>query len=134
MIKKTLSSQGMRCGIGVTTGEGYCGSVGNEVRCEYAIVGDCVNLSARLMANAHNDILCDQETEHLVTSHHESSHGIRFEAKGKIKVKGKAHEIVIFRPLYEEHADSLGQPETIMLGYRASSCAFATVLVLTTTL
>jgi class 3 adenylate cyclase len=49
----------MRCGIGVTTGDAFVGSVGNESRCEYAIVGDCVNLCARLMAFSNNTILCD---------------------------------------------------------------------------
>ena len=41
---RALYLQNMRCSIGITTGDAYCGSVGNEFRCEYAIVGDCVNL------------------------------------------------------------------------------------------
>jgi len=44
VIKRQLNQMDMKVSIGVTTGDAYCGSVGNETRCEYAIVGDCVNL------------------------------------------------------------------------------------------
>lgn len=40
----------------------YCGTLGNEVRREYAAVGDVVNLAARLMSKAHGEILLDQKT------------------------------------------------------------------------
>merc|ERR1719171_237032 len=39
-----------RCGV--TTGRNYCGVVGSARRMEYTVLGDTVNLSARLMANA----------------------------------------------------------------------------------
>ncbi|CAN0426081.1 unnamed protein product, partial [Ectocarpus sp. 8 AP-2014] len=38
--------------IGITTGQVYCGFVGASKRCEYAMMGCSVNLSARLMASA----------------------------------------------------------------------------------
>jgi class 3 adenylate cyclase len=44
-----LKELGLRTAIGVTTGRAYCGSVGNARRCEYTIMGDVVNLAARLM-------------------------------------------------------------------------------------
>jgi hypothetical protein len=109
----------MRCGIGIATGDTYCGTVGNGSRCEYAIVGDCVNLCARLMAWSKNDpiILCDGETETFVRlDHSEAAHSIRFEFKGMIKVKGKAIEIPIYLPHLQDQVDTIGQPETPMLG------------------
>ena len=38
--------------IGVTTGAVFAGMVGSETRCEFALVGDVVNLAARLMVAA----------------------------------------------------------------------------------
>ena len=40
----------------------FCGDVGSNARREYAVVGDIVNLSARLMAHATGGVLCDKET------------------------------------------------------------------------
>lgn len=49
-----LAFQGLQLGasIGITTGQVYCGFVGASKRCEYAMMGCSVNLSARLMASA----------------------------------------------------------------------------------
>lgn len=37
------------CNIGIATGSCYCGTVGTPERCEYVVIGNAVNLSARLM-------------------------------------------------------------------------------------
>jgi class 3 adenylate cyclase/tetratricopeptide (TPR) repeat protein len=48
---------------GVTTGPVYCGEVGSDVRREYAVVGDTVNMAARLMQAAPpGRLLIDQAT------------------------------------------------------------------------
>jgi class 3 adenylate cyclase/tetratricopeptide (TPR) repeat protein len=48
---------------GVTTGPVYCGEVGSDIRREYAVVGDAVNLAARLMTAAQGrQLLVDQAT------------------------------------------------------------------------
>jgi class 3 adenylate cyclase len=38
--------------VGVTTGLVFCGIVGSKDRHEYTVMGDAVNLSARLMGKA----------------------------------------------------------------------------------
>ena len=49
----TDSSYSFLCiALGVTTGMLFCGAVGSSERREYAMVGDIVNLSARLMVAA----------------------------------------------------------------------------------
>ena len=45
-------SQVVRCHIGVTSGVAFCGNVGSASRCEYSMVGDTINMSARLMGVA----------------------------------------------------------------------------------
>ena len=44
--------------IGVATGRVYCGVVGNQQRSELAVVGDAMNLAARLMGAAVGQVLC----------------------------------------------------------------------------
>ena len=61
-IRSKLLDMKMQCSSGITTGVVYCGTVGNEVRREYAAVGDVVNLAARLMCKAKGEILLDENT------------------------------------------------------------------------
>jgi adenylate cyclase len=63
----------LQTGIGITTGEVIAGNVGSERRMHYAVVGEPVNVAARLEAAAGpGQILVDepthQETEGLVMS------------------------------------------------------------------
>jgi len=88
----TLRDEELEGRAGVTTGTCWCGVIGNSVRREYTVLGDVVNLSARLMANAEpGAVLCDQVT------HKASSEYLLFnENKEAIKVKGKAKPVPIF--------------------------------------
>jgi len=61
-IRSKLLDMKMPCSCGITTGIAYCGTVGNELRREYAAVGDTVNLAARLMGKANGEILLDAKT------------------------------------------------------------------------
>lgn len=73
---------------------------------EYTVLGDTVNLSARLMANAPPlGILVCENTHHLAKDE------IRFEALTPIKVKGKTALIPIFKPTGKEVADAIGCPD-----------------------
>lgn len=89
--------------FGVTSGRSYCGLCGSESRMEYTPLGDCVNLSARLMSNAPAlGIYCDEETKKKATSE------VVFNALTPIKVKGKAAHIPIFQPVLKEPAEQIG--------------------------
>jgi class 3 adenylate cyclase len=92
--------------VGVTTGQAFCGDVGTNQRREYvillifilinryAMVGDIVNLSARLMAAAKGGVLTDHDTFEAA-----SSFGtLIFEPQEPIRVKGKANPIVVYVP------------------------------------
>eukprot|EP00820_Chromera_velia_P016442 Cvel_26024.t1-p1 / transcript=Cvel_26024.t1 / gene=Cvel_26024 / organism=Chromera_velia_CCMP2878 / gene_product=Adenylate cyclase type 10, putative / transcript_product=Adenylate cyclase type 10, putative / location=Cvel_scaffold3031:619-7739(-) / protein_length=677 / sequence_SO=supercontig / SO=protein_coding / is_pseudo=false len=84
--------------VGVTTGRVWCGVVGSPFRKEYTVLGDTVNLSARLMGNAAK--YAKEELKLLVceTTYKACKHRIEFEALEPIKVKGKAQAVPVYRP------------------------------------
>lgn len=94
-IQRKISSIGLTCSIGVTTGKAFCGAVGSEERREYAMVGDIVNLAARLMAKANDGILCDKVT------YSASKSRITFKTLQPISVKGKIEPIDVYSPIRE---------------------------------
>jgi len=89
--------------FGVTTGRSYCGVCGSDARREYTVLGDCVNLSARLMTHATPlNILCDEETKYKANTE------IVFNALTPIRVKGKSNNIFVYQPVLKEPAASIG--------------------------
>ncbi|MDQ3586492.1 MAG: adenylate/guanylate cyclase domain-containing protein [Acidobacteriota bacterium] len=80
-------------GVGIHTGEATCGVVGAEGRLEYTIIGDTVNLSARLESTTKEKgvpILISDATAQLL--------GIDYETEplGDVKVKGKSQSTEVF--------------------------------------
>jgi class 3 adenylate cyclase len=51
-ICERLFALGFKASCGITRGEAFCGIVGSKTRREYSVLGDSVNLSARLMQRA----------------------------------------------------------------------------------
>jgi class 3 adenylate cyclase len=86
-LRACLKKLGLKTAIGVTTGRAYCGSVGSPRRCEYTIMGDVVNMAARLMQAAPDSILCDAPTQDAAPE------GFAFEKLEPIRVKGKVDEL-----------------------------------------
>ncbi|KAJ3417194.1 hypothetical protein HDV05_006400 [Chytridiales sp. JEL 0842] len=86
--------------IGITTGVVSIGGVGNNSRTEYAVMGDSINMAARLMCHpeAENSILCDEKTFNLCEA------DFVFQHLGEAYVKGKSKPINIFRPLQIERS------------------------------
>ncbi|HMA36463.1 MAG TPA: AAA family ATPase [Chloroflexia bacterium] len=92
-IRETLQAQGIASAMGIATGQVFCGEVGNPTRREYTMVGDVVNLAARLMQVADDDILCDAPTYHAARGQ------IGFAPLPAIMVKGKAGMLAVYRPV-----------------------------------
>eukprot|EP00050_Salpingoeca_kvevrii_P015938 m.51303 g.51303 ORF g.51303 m.51303 type:complete len:1147 (-) comp6600_c1_seq2:545-3985(-) len=79
-----LRGQNITCSIGVTSGTAFCGVVGSPQRREYTVMGDIVNLAARLMAAAEDSqILVDERTRMLSDSY------MQFKERPELKLKGK---------------------------------------------
>ncbi|KAE8997480.1 hypothetical protein PF005_g16462 [Phytophthora fragariae] len=100
---------GVKASIGVTTGSVFCGSVGSNARAEYAVVGDSINLAARLMAAAPvGEIYCDHRT------HKETKDSVHFRDAIEMKVKGKTEPIQVFPVHQYSQAESFAtdSPDT----------------------
>ena len=83
--------------IGITSGRCYCGFVGSAQRKEFVVLGDVVNLSARLMAVARRHdrlILTDEETMR------DSRSRIAWAATSplSVPVKGQHQPILVYTP------------------------------------
>lgn len=106
-ISKELDAVGIKTRIGVTTGNAFCGDVGNDVRREYAMVGDIVNLSARLMgASQWGSVMCDHVTYQAGLSSARAKKEIQFETIAPIKVKGKVDLIKVYTPRLKEESSA----------------------------
>ncbi|MGQ0629013.1 MAG: AAA family ATPase, partial [Phycisphaerales bacterium] len=107
-MQGALARLGVESAAGVTTGVAFCGTVGSERRREYTLMGDVVNLAARLMQHARTSalpVIADAATRTAAGDR------IDFVSLPEVRVKGKAGAITIARPtgLREIAADSAGE-------------------------
>lgn len=77
--------------IGVHTGPVVAGNLGNSAGAAYAVTGDTVNTTARLLAAASGTILVS-DTTHALTNHR-----FAFEAQRELQLRGKAQPVVVHR-------------------------------------
>ena len=93
---KPLNLPPINVGIGISTGECIVGNMGSEVRFDYSVIGDAVNLGARLEGQTRNydgvDVLLSEETYRQCPSR-------AFTEVDRILVKGKSEKVRIFTPL-----------------------------------
>lgn len=95
---KELGLGDVRIGIGINTGEGCVGNMGSSSRFDYSVIGDTVNVSARL-ESASKDVgwplLVSKETAN------EAPHMAYLDA-GKLELKGKLEPQQVFALIGDE--------------------------------
>ena len=85
------------CSIGISSGQAFCGVVGSSERREYTVMGDMVNLSARLMAKAEpGSVLVDEVT------FKQTRGNFGYEALEPVVLKGKLLPIKSYRPVEDK--------------------------------
>lgn len=115
-LQAALRALGHDCGVGVTSGRVMCGLSGGCGRYEYTVVGEAVNLAARLMVAAGGEMLCDTSTTEAARGRFE------FEALDAVTVKGRADPLPVWRarakPASSRRAGA-AQTKSKFLGRRA---------------
>ena len=103
-LKQLYKDRGLpdiNVGTGVNTGTAIIGNMGSSTRFDFSVIGDAVNLAARLEATAgrgdylkyptiYSSMTLDQLPDNMVTNSHKI---------GDIKVKGKEDVITIYAAL-----------------------------------
>jgi adenylate cyclase len=102
-LKKEFREKGLpdiNIGSGVNTGTCIVGNMGSENRLDYSVVGDAVNLAARLEAATRNYRDKNGKVTPLIYSSYTKDQLKNIESVelDKIKVKGKEELVTIYKP------------------------------------
>ena len=103
-IKAEFKAKGLpdiNIGSGVNTGICIVGNMGSEMRLDYSVIGDAVNLAARLEATTRNYKDENGKVTPVLYSSFtkEKLENIKSIEVDKIKVKGKEELITIYKPI-----------------------------------
>lgn len=105
-IEQTLADLEVDGSLGLATGQIFTGPRGNDRRRDYAMIGNAVNLAARLMQSAGAGILTDLATRQAAAKE------IVFERLEPVLLKGRSSPVDIFRPVALAQRRSKRRDET----------------------
>lgn len=97
---KVAARHQLKVRVGLAAGSVFAGPLGAPQRREYTVIGDTVNLAARLMQKAGDgEVWVDQ------TVHNQASRYFEYQDLGQIQVKGKTEPRHVYRAIREKEQD-----------------------------
>lgn len=90
-----LGNTGLTVGAGVNTGPVVAGPIGGAGRLNFSVIGDAVNVAARVEAATRetgDDVLITDATRQALTR------AVELDSRGSLPLKGKAEPIELFAP------------------------------------
>jgi predicted ATPase/class 3 adenylate cyclase len=92
--------------IGLNLGTAFAGNVGSPARKEYTVMGDAVNVAARVMSKAAwDEIWCSAATVQVIAGR------MACEDRGELALKGKAQPVRLFQLIGERDQPATGLPD-----------------------
>lgn len=90
-VRESEGAEPIKIGIGINTGPVIAGAIGSSRTLQYTVIGDAVNVSARLCNVAKaGEVLISQTTMELAREH------ISLEERPPVQLKGKSMELPIY--------------------------------------
>ena len=92
-LNERLAEEGLdqiNTGAGINTGDCVVGNFGSSTRFDYSVLGDSVNLAARLESS------CKEYDADLIISEHSLIEGYDYEFLDEVTVKGKSEPVKIY--------------------------------------
>ena len=91
-VMETKSETSLRVGAGISTGEAFVGNVGGRDVTDYTVLGDTVNVAARLQGEAASgEILLAQETYREVETEFPDA------PRRELALKGKSEPVIAWQ-------------------------------------
>ena len=92
-LNNALRNEGspeINTGVGINTGPCVVGNMGSSSRFDYSVLGDAVNLAARLESS------CKEYDTDLIISEHSMVEGYTYKFIDEVTVKGKSEPVKIY--------------------------------------
>jgi predicted ATPase/class 3 adenylate cyclase len=122
-LSQVAQAQGLKLAIGLTTGPVFAGPVGSASRREYTVMGDAVNLAARLMYLAKPAGIRSDHATYYATREK-----INWQTLPPETVKGKVAPVRLYQPLsIQRETHAIGEGSSL-IGRTQEMASFAQLL------